>query len=100
MGESHFVHERMELLVIVVVFLATLVIPTYAAWKHPNWKGVLLGALTLWIFMILAQAFLIGQYGTGGPAGAVYVIWLLTGWLWSAGYCLVVAVLSHLLKKG
>src|SRR5262245_43155164 len=92
---SRFVHENMESLVTFVVLFATFVIPTYTVWKYPNWKGVLLGALTLWIFLFLAVAFLIGQYGTGGPAGIGLWLWALTGWLWSGGYCFVVVLVSR-----
>ena len=85
----------MESLVTFVVLFVALVIPTYTGWKHANWKGVLVGAVTLWIFLFMAGAFLIGRYGTGGPAGIGLWLWALTGWLWSGGYCFVVALISR-----
>ena len=85
-----------EPLIVISIYVLVLLVPTYTAWTHPNWKGILLGTLTLWAFWSLAQLFLIGRYGTGGPAGVLLVLWLLTGWLWSAGYCSVVCWVYHI----
>jgi hypothetical protein len=74
----------------IVTFLALLlpfIIPTLTAWKHPNWKGILLGALTLWIFLALALTLLLGRYGTEGPGGAIFALWILGGLPISAIYC-------------
>lgn len=88
-----------ELLVTIVVLIVPFFIPTYTAWTHPNWKGVLLGAVTLWAFLFLAMAFLIVSYGTGGPAAVMLGLWVLLGWLVSALYCGLISLISKERKK-
>ena len=80
-----------EPIITAILLIAPFVLPSYTAWTHPNWKGVLVGALTLWLFLFLSQVFLIGRYGTGGPAGFMLVLWFWGGWLLSGIYCTVVA---------
>ena len=84
-----------ELIVVFIGLLFPFVIPTYSAWTHPNWKGVVLGAVTLWLFLFFALVLLIDRYGTGGPAALMTGLWALTGWLWSILYCALVCVVRR-----
>ncbi len=88
-----------ENLATLIVWGISFAIPTYTVWTHPNWKGVLLGALTLWIYFLLSGVFLIGRYGTGGPAAAGALLWMVAGWLPSGFYCLVVLMVSHAFRR-
>ena len=76
-----------EVIVTMISLAFPFLIPTYTVWKHPNWKGFLLGALALYGFMLMAIHFLLGRYPSGGPGGLAFPLWLVTGWLWSAVYC-------------
>jgi hypothetical protein len=88
-----------ELLITMTLLLFPFVIPMYTVWTHPNWKGVLLSAFVLWIFMTLAEVFLIGHYGTGGPAGLGLVIWIVLGLPFSAVFCMIFLGLCRFIKK-
>ena len=57
----------METFVTLVLVFASFGVATYIAWKHPNWKGAVCGAVTLWVYLFMSGTFLIGRYGTGGP---------------------------------
>ena len=84
----------METFVTLVLVFASFGVATYIAWKHPNWKGAVCGAVTLWVYLFMSGTFLIGRYGTGGPAGIGLLLWAYTGWLWSWGYCSLVGLVS------
>ena len=77
----------METFVTLVLVFASFGVATYIACKHPNWKGAVCGAVTLWVYLFMSGTFLIGRYGTGGPAGIGLLLWTYTGWFWSGGYC-------------
>jgi hypothetical protein len=89
-----------ERIVTAVMLVLPLILPTYTAWAHPNWKGVLLGGVTLWLFLLLAIAFLIGRYGSGGPGGIGLALWMVGGWFPSLVYCLFVAGIRSALRQG
>lgn len=89
--------ERIAGAVVLVLFL---ILPTYTAWAHPNWKGVVLGGLTLWLFLFLAFAFILGRYGGGGPAAMGVGVWVLGGWFPSMFYSLCVAGIRSAWRKG
>ena len=88
-----------EKIIVISILALTPILPTYTAWKHPNKKGVILSALTLWIFFFLAWVFLLNIYGTGGPAGALAGLWMITGWLWSGIYCSIISAIRRAVKK-
>jgi len=79
-----------ELIVTTICLAFPFLIPTYTVWNHPNWKGFLLGTLTLYGFMLMAIYFLLERYLPGSLGGLAYPLWLVTGWLWSAMYCALV----------
>jgi hypothetical protein len=88
-----------ELIVTVLALLLPPIIPTLTAWSHPNWKGVVLGALTLWIFMALGEALVVGRYAGEGPAGLLLVLWVLAGLPVSLVYCWVVLKIRRSRKE-
>jgi hypothetical protein len=88
-----------ELIFTALGLLLPPIIPTLTAWSHPNWKGVILGALTLWVFVILAEVFLLGRYGTGGPGGIGLVLWVIGGLPVSVIYCWTVLKIRRATKK-
>src|SRR5262245_5097367 len=82
-----------EPLVCLGVFVIAFGTAIFIVWNHPNWKGQILAALTLWIYLFMGMTLLLGLYSTGGPAAAMTVLWLLTGWFFSAVFCISVASL-------
>ncbi len=80
-----------ELLVTGVVLIFPFASAGFIAWSHANWKGALIGALTLWLFLFLGLVLLAGRYSEGGPGGAMVVLWMVSGWLFSGFFCVSVA---------
>ena len=76
-----------EVVVTTISLAFPLFIPTYTVWRHANWKGFLLGTFALYGFMLMAIYFVLNRYPSEGPGMLALPLWLVTGWLWSAGYC-------------
>ncbi len=68
-----------DLLITAAALLVPFVIPCLTIWSHPNWKGVLLASITLWIFVGLSEIFLVAHYDSGGPAVAMFAVWVVGG---------------------
>jgi hypothetical protein len=88
-----------EMVVFIAVVLISWGLPFYISWSHPNWKGWLIGLLTLWIFFLMGQVLLLGRYGSGGPGGAMMLLWLIGGWAVSAIFCGLVVTVRQKLSR-
>ncbi len=69
------------------------------AWAQPGWKGVVVATITLWGFVAMAMATLLVLEGTGGPGGILFLLWVFTGWLWSAAFSSLTAWVSQQFRE-
>jgi hypothetical protein len=82
-----------------ILLIAPFIIAATIAWGHPGWKGVLIATLTLWGFVAMAMVFVLAREGTGGPGGILFLLWVLTGWLWSAAFSSLAAWASNQCRR-
>lgn len=82
-----------------VLLIAPFLLAAIIAWAHPGWKGVVIATLTLWGFVAMAMVYVLAREGTGGPGGILFLLWVFSGWLWSAAFSSLAAWASKQRQK-
>jgi hypothetical protein len=69
-----------ELFVTAAVYLFCFCVAGFVVWQHPNWKGLIAGTITLYIYVFMGIALVVGRYCVEGIGGAIFIpLWVLGG---------------------
>lgn len=88
-----------ELLVTGAVYLFCPSVAGFIVWQHPNWKGLIASTITLYIFLFMGIALLVGRYSGEGPGGLLILLWMLGGLPMSCVFSFVVRAVKRQMKE-